>query len=59
MPIVRMLLAAVFVSGLFATACHKEGPAEEAGKKMDKAASDLGDKMEDAGDKLRDKAHGD
>jgi hypothetical protein len=32
--------------------CEQEGPAEKAGKKIDRAADDAGDEVEDAGDKL-------
>lgn len=59
MRFARILVAAALASGFFAVACHKEGPAEQAGEKIDKAASNVGDKMEDMGDKLRDKVHGD
>ncbi len=37
------------------TACHEEGPAERAGRKIDNAAHDAGDAMKDAGEKTRDK----
>jgi hypothetical protein len=49
------------------SSCHKEGPAEKAGKDIDKATENAGDamknagksmgqKMEDAGDKMKDAA---
>lgn len=42
-----MLMAAVvFIAGLYG--CEKEGPAEKAGKKMDKVFEDVKDKVEDA-----------
>ena len=45
----------VAVSMLVAVgACHKEGPAERAGEKVDKAMSKAGDKLEEAGDKVKD-----
>jgi hypothetical protein len=31
------------------SACHKEGPAEEAGREIDKAAENAGDAMKNAG----------
>jgi hyperosmotically inducible periplasmic protein len=37
------------------SACDKPGPAEQAGKKMDQAASDTGKKVGEAFDKLEDK----
>jgi hypothetical protein len=52
-----MILVAV-VMGLsmnLTAACHKEGPAEQAGRKIDDATQDAGDAMKDAGEKARDK----
>ena len=46
-----MGLAAVSLT----VACHEEGPAERAGRKIDDATHDAGDAMKDAGDKARDK----
>jgi len=34
--------------------CEQEGPAEKAGKEMDRTVEDAGDAVEDAGDKLKD-----
>ena len=39
-----------------AGACEKEGPAERAGKQVDKAASKVGQQVEKAGDKIQDAA---
>ena len=40
--------------------CQKEaGPAESAGKEMDKAAEQVGQKIESAGEKIQDTASGD
>ncbi len=40
--------------------CQKhEGPAESAGKEVDKAAKKAGEQMEKAGDKIQDAASGD
>ena len=44
--IVILVAAVVFVAGLFG--CEKEGPAEKAGKKVDKVFEDVKDKVEDA-----------
>lgn len=44
-----MLLVPVLVG------CDDEGPAEEAGEKIDDAAEEAGDKLEDVGDTLEDK----
>jgi hypothetical protein len=35
-------------------ACEREGPAEQAGKKIDNAAKDTGKAIEDAGKKVQD-----
>jgi hypothetical protein len=44
----------VLIAGL--GGCQKEGPAERAGKQVDKAVDKAGDQMEKAGDKLKDAA---
>lgn len=52
----RRILASAFILplALGLAACQKEeGPAEKAGKEIDKAASALGDKIENAGDKIQ------
>jgi hypothetical protein len=36
-------------------ACHDEGPAERAGRKIDDAAHDAGDALKDVGENARDK----
>lgn len=50
------VLAAVWLSAaaLSISACEQEGPAERAGKEIDRAAEKAGDKIEDAGDKVQD-----
>ena len=51
----KKILASAFILPLaFALAgCQeKEGPAEKAGKELDKAASALGDKLESAGEQI-------
>jgi hypothetical protein len=44
-PVLSALL--ITVLGTAVTACHKEGPAERAGKKLDNAATDVGNAVED------------
>jgi hypothetical protein len=46
-------LVAVALLGLALSACQKEGPAEKAGKEVDKAAKDLGQSMEKAADAVK------
>lgn len=51
--------AALVIGVLFATlpACQKqEGPAERAGKEVDKAADSVGQQIEKAGEKIQDAA---
>jgi predicted small lipoprotein YifL len=45
-------LVAVFAFTL--AACEQEGPAERAGKALDNAVEQAGDKIENAGDKAKD-----
>lgn len=47
----RLMAAALMtVIALQLGACRKEGPAEKAGRKLDNAVEDVGDKIEDATD---------
>ena len=39
-----------------AVGCHKEGPAERAGREIDEAAEKAGGAVKDAGDKAKDAA---
>ena len=59
----RKTASAVLVMGALLTAlsgCQKqEGPAEHAGKEVDKAAEKAGQKMEKAGESIQDTAKGD
>ena len=48
-----MLLVGALLLGLMGTACKKEGPAEKAGKELDKAAKDVGQAMERAADSVK------
>jgi hypothetical protein len=53
---VRILIPLAMGLALSLTAaCHEEGPAERAGRKIDDATHDAGDAMKDAGEKARDK----
>ena len=51
----KTAVSAIAVSFVLAlTACQeKEGPAEKAGKELDKAAAAIGEKIESAGDKVQ------
>jgi hypothetical protein len=54
--------AALFMTALLATlpGCQKqEGPAERAGKEVDKAVEQTGQKIEKAGENIQDAAKGD
>jgi hypothetical protein len=49
----------MFVFVLLLSSCQKqEGPAEQAGKEVDKALGNVGQQMEKAGDDIRDAAKG-
>ena len=48
--LLSMLLIAVLVG------CAQEGPAEQAGEKLDEAVDEVGGKMEKAGEAAREKA---
>lgn len=53
-----VLFISVLLVGL--SGCQKpEGPAEKAGKSLDNATEQLGEKVEDAGDAIQDAAQGD
>ena len=52
--IVAALVLGILAAGL--SGCKKEGPAERAGKEMDKAAEKAGQQIEKAGDKIMDAA---
>ena len=53
------IAAAAVVLGVASMGCEKkEGPAERAGKSVDKAVEKVGDKIERAGDKIQDAAKG-
>ncbi|HTF93533.1 MAG TPA: hypothetical protein VK632_10815 [Verrucomicrobiae bacterium] len=48
------LLVAVVLLGFTLSACQKEGPAEKAGKEVDKTVKDIGQSMEKAADSVKD-----
>ena len=47
------LLVTVVLLGLTLSACQKEGPAEKAGKEIDKAAKEAGQAMDKAVDSVK------
>lgn len=54
-PLLRGSLVALtlgFVSMGFLTACEEQGPAEEAGERIDEAVEDTGDAAEDAAEEV-------
>ena len=51
-------LAAALAMMLAVAACEKEGPAERAGKSVDNAVENTGEKIEPAGEKVQDAADG-
>ena len=62
MKLGKTVSAALVMSALLATifACQKqEGPAERAGKEVDKAAEKVGQQIEKAGENIQDAAKGD
>jgi osmotically-inducible protein OsmY len=50
----KLVSVSILLLGVLA-ACDKSGPAESAGKKIDQAASDAGNKISDTVDKVADK----
>ena len=57
----KRILSALFVGALLAalSGCQKqEGPAEKAGKEVDKASEKVGQKIEQAGESIKDAAQG-
>lgn len=58
----KTVSAALIISGLLIvlSGCQKqEGPAEQAGKDMDKATEQAGEKIEQVGENIQDAAKGD
>ena len=49
-------LAFVCLVATSLTACERDGPAERAGEKMDRAAEKMGEKMENAAENAGDRA---
>lgn len=58
MKIKRMIVLIFVVFALLLIGCEKDGPAENAGKKIDNAVENAGDKMgdvvEETGDNIKD-----
>ena len=50
----RMALGAAAVAVVLSAGCHKEGPAERAGRKVDDAAEDTADAMKTVGQGAKD-----
>lgn len=50
------LACALLAAVVLCLGCEQEGPAEQAGKQLDNAAANVGEKLEEAGDKLKDAA---
>lgn len=48
-----MTIVAAGLLALTLSACQKEGPAEKAGKEIDKAVSQAGQQIQKAGDSLK------
>ncbi|MBF8177941.1 hypothetical protein [Herminiimonas contaminans] len=51
-----MTILATGIMALSLSACHKEGPAEKAGKEMDKTMDKAGQQIEKAGEKIENAA---
>lgn len=47
-------LLAAAAMGFVLTGCDQDGPAEQAGEKIDNAVEKAGDKIEEAGDQIQD-----
>jgi hypothetical protein len=50
------IIAAAAASSAIVAGCEREGPAERAGKDIDKAAKDAGKAVEDAGKRIQEKS---
>jgi hypothetical protein len=48
------VIGAALAAAFTLAACEHEGPAERAGKQVDKAVDGAGDAVKDAGDKVKD-----
>jgi hypothetical protein len=48
-------LAVLIALGALASGCEKEGPAEQAGEKLDEAVEQIGDDIDDAVDEVEEK----
>jgi hypothetical protein len=52
----KAVLFSILVAGTMTVACEREGPAERAGKDVDRAAKDTGRAIERAGENIQDAA---
>lgn len=52
LPLVPLLMSACFAATLLG--CENEGPAEQAGERIDNTVEKAGDKLEDTGERARD-----
>ena len=50
----RVILLLLFLVTMALTGCEKDGPVENAGKKIDNAIENAGKAIEEAGDKVKD-----
>jgi predicted small lipoprotein YifL len=53
-----MKTLAIVIALAALAACHQEGPAEKAGRQVDRAADKAAHGIENAGDKVRDAVNG-
>lgn len=52
MKTIGMRIVVLSIAAMLLWACEQEGPAEQAGKKIDNAVEDAGNALEEAGDKI-------
>ena len=52
--IIGTAAAVLLLNGSGLAGCEREGPAERAGKNIDKATERAGDKVKEAGDRIKD-----
>lgn len=50
----KFILLLLYLVTIALTGCEKEGPVENAGKKIDNAIENAGEAIEEAGDKVKD-----
>ncbi len=52
MKAIGMRIAVVTIAAMLLWACEQDGPAEQAGEKIDNAVENAGEAIENAGDKI-------